>query len=61
MYKKVLEYLGFGPENHFLIQNFSYSQGSITKSNYIVNKDVTITDEEDEIKKEFFRDDDKKW
>ena len=56
---KVLEHLGFGPETHCLIQKFSSSQGSKTKGSYIVTKDVGVVDKKDELKKEFFRDDDK--
>lgn len=58
---KVLEYLGFGPETHYIIQTFSSSKGSKTKGNYIVTKDVTAIDKDEEnilIKKEFFRDGD---
>jgi hypothetical protein len=55
---KVLEYLGFGPETYCLIQQFSSSQRSATKGDYIATKDVAVIDKEGELKKEFFRDDD---
>jgi hypothetical protein len=41
---KVLEYLGFGPETHFLITDFSSSRGRTVKGNYIATKDVNNLD-----------------
>lgn len=53
---KVLEYLGFGPETHFLIQKDTSTSGSKAKGNYIATKDVTTLDKNVESQRRFFID-----